>query len=450
MRKKTVEEYIEIIHALEVREGRAATGKIAVEMRVKPSSATEMLKKLRKEGLLQYETYAGATLTDSGRRLALELNSKHKAIADFLEIIGVDRCVAERDACQMEHHVGQETMEKLERFVQFAGLSSFEPLWVENFKRYCETGQGGECNLCTRLDSAKHSSRTASALLRSKKNAMLDINYLSLASAMHRLTGPAIRSALSALEIVPGSLGLDAACGNGDHSIWLAEAVSPHGRIIGLDICREGLFRARASSARAGLADRLTFLQGDLRCLPFEDHAFDWAWCADSLWPGPQSLGFLGMDPLPILRELVRVVRPGGLIAILFWSSQRLLPGHPFLEARLNATRAASYPFQEAWGTRAHILSAPLWLGEAGLKEIRGRTFAADVQAPTDGRTRDDLAACFQMLWGKAAEELSDGDRKQFERLCLQESPDFIAGRPEYYAFITYTLFTGRAATCHE
>ncbi|MBN1236184.1 MAG: metal-dependent transcriptional regulator [Methanotrichaceae archaeon] len=169
MRQKTVEEYIEIIYALEIRDGRAATGKIASEMKIKPSSATEMLKKLQKEGLLQYETYAGATLTDCGKRLALELRSKHKAIADFLEIIGVDRRVAERDACQMEHHVGRETMEKLERFVQFAGLSSYEPLWVENFRRYCETGQPGECNLCTRLDSKKHASRTASALLRRRK-----------------------------------------------------------------------------------------------------------------------------------------------------------------------------------------------------------------------------------------------------------------------------------------
>jgi ubiquinone/menaquinone biosynthesis C-methylase UbiE len=287
-------------------------------------------------------------------------------------------------------------------------------------------------------------------MISSKKNAMLDINYLSLAAAMHRLTEPAIRSAISALEIVPGSLGLDAACGNGDHSIWLAEAVSLHGRIAALDICREGLFRARASSARAGLTERLAYLQGDLRCLPFEDHAFDWAWCADSLWPGPPSQDFLGMDPQPVLGELVRVVRPGGLIAILFWSSQRLLPGYPFLEARLSATRAACYPFQEDWDPRAHILSAPLWLCEAGLKEIRGRTFAADIQASADGRTRDDLAACFQMLWEKAAEELSDGDRKQFNRLCLQESPDFIAGRPDYYAFITYTLFSGRAPAHHE
>ena len=169
MRQKTVEEYIEIIHALETQEGRAATGRIASEMRVKPSSATEMLKKLQKEGLLQYETYAGATLTDSGRRLALELKSKHKAIADFLAIIGVDRRVAERDACQMEHHIGQETMERLERFVQFANLTSCEPLWIENFKRYCETGQLGECNLCARHDSPKPSSLAASALPRRRK-----------------------------------------------------------------------------------------------------------------------------------------------------------------------------------------------------------------------------------------------------------------------------------------
>lgn len=140
MRRKTVEEYIETIHALELAEGRAATGRIARDMGVKPSSATEMLQKLQKEGLLQYESYAGATLTDTGRRLAIELVGKHRAIADFLEIIGVRRSVAERDACQMEHHVGRETMEQLEKFVQFAGLSSRDSIWIENFRRYCQTG----------------------------------------------------------------------------------------------------------------------------------------------------------------------------------------------------------------------------------------------------------------------------------------------------------------------
>jgi demethylmenaquinone methyltransferase/2-methoxy-6-polyprenyl-1,4-benzoquinol methylase len=187
----------------------------------------------------------------------------------------------------------------------------------------------------------------------------------------------------------------------------------------------------------------LVFIQGDLRALPFDDRAFDWAWCADCLWPGPKSRGFLGMDPMPVLEELARVVRPGGLIAILFWSSQKLLPGHPFLEARLNATHAACYPFQEGGSFKDHILSAPVWMHQAGLEDIRGRTFVADLHTAVEGQARDDLAACFQMLWGRAMPELSDADRVQFERLCHKSSPNFIADRPGYYAFITYTLFYG-------
>jgi DtxR family Mn-dependent transcriptional regulator len=151
MRQKTVEEYIEIIYSLEIREGRATTGKIASEMKVRPSSATEILKKLQNEGLLKYETYAGATLTSSGRRLAQELRS----IADFLEIIGVDKEMAEIDACQMEHHVGKETMKRLETFVEFVSLSQSEPRWIENFKRYCETGELAECNFCCKQDFDK-------------------------------------------------------------------------------------------------------------------------------------------------------------------------------------------------------------------------------------------------------------------------------------------------------
>jgi demethylmenaquinone methyltransferase/2-methoxy-6-polyprenyl-1,4-benzoquinol methylase len=149
------------------------------------------------------------------------------------------------------------------------------------------------------------------------------------------------------------------------------------------------------------------------------------------------------MDLLPVLRELVRVVRPGGLVAVLFWSSQRLLPGHPFLEARLNATRAACYPFEEDCSYRDHILSAPIWLQDSGLEEIQGRTFAADLLSPVSSQVRDDLAVCFQMLWGRTVPELSDADRMQFERLCGKESRHFIADRPGYYAFIAYTLFSG-------
>jgi len=41
-------------------------------------------------------------------------------------------------------------MERLKKFVQFAGLSSRQPIWIENFKRYCENGRAEECDLCNR------------------------------------------------------------------------------------------------------------------------------------------------------------------------------------------------------------------------------------------------------------------------------------------------------------
>jgi Mn-dependent DtxR family transcriptional regulator len=120
MRHKTIEEYIETIFVLEQRNGRAQTGMIAAQMGVKPPSITEMLRKLEKEGLIHYESYNGATLTSSGRKMARELMQKHRIIADLFEILGIDRELAEVDACQIEHHVSPEILKRLEQFVDYA------------------------------------------------------------------------------------------------------------------------------------------------------------------------------------------------------------------------------------------------------------------------------------------------------------------------------------------
>ncbi len=119
MRPKTIEEYIETICVLEQRNGRAQTGMIAAQMGVKPPSITEMLQKLEREGLIHYESYNGAILTRSGKKMARELMQKHRIIANLLEILGIDRELAEIDACQIEHHVSPETLKTLEQFVEF-------------------------------------------------------------------------------------------------------------------------------------------------------------------------------------------------------------------------------------------------------------------------------------------------------------------------------------------
>ncbi len=137
VRKKTIEEYIETIYALEKREERAQTGMIAQEIDVKPPSVTEMLRKLEKCGLIEYESYSGATLTPTGRKMACDLQKKHKTVASFLEMLGVDHEIADADACQIEHHVSPETAERLRLFVDFLRGSPFGRECMERFGRYC-------------------------------------------------------------------------------------------------------------------------------------------------------------------------------------------------------------------------------------------------------------------------------------------------------------------------
>ncbi|MFA5103331.1 MAG: metal-dependent transcriptional regulator [Candidatus Thermoplasmatota archaeon] len=146
IKRKTIEEYVETIFFLQNRNGNAKTGRISSQIGVQPSSVTEMLQKLQEEGYIQYEPYKGAKLTETGKILAHELMSKHKIIADFLEIIGVQRELAEADACQIEHHVTTKTMQRLGKFVEFINDAPHEPKWIEHFNYYIKTGKRKHCN----------------------------------------------------------------------------------------------------------------------------------------------------------------------------------------------------------------------------------------------------------------------------------------------------------------
>jgi demethylmenaquinone methyltransferase/2-methoxy-6-polyprenyl-1,4-benzoquinol methylase len=185
---------------------------------------------------------------------------------------------------------------------------------------------------------------------------------------------------------------------------------------------------------------RVAFRHGDVRAMPFDSAAFDWAWSVDCVGYGP-------LEPLPLVKELARVVKPGGCVALLAYSSQQLLPGHPALEARLDATAAGTAPFVEGMAPDRHFLCALGWLRAAGLTDTSAHTLVRTVHAPLDGQTRTALTALFDMRWGRACSELASEDRDAFQRLCRPESEDCVLNRPDYYAFFTYSLFRGRVAS---
>jgi len=145
-----------------------------------------------------------------------------------------------------------------------------------------------------------------------------------------------------------------------------------------------------------------------------------------------------------VLRELRRVVKPGGMVAILAWSAQSLLPGYPLLEARLNATCSSLAPYIEETPPEWHFLRAPKWFDEAGLEEVEGKTFVGNIQAPLSDGIQTALISLFEMLWGEPHLGVTPEDWAEFQRLCRSESPECILNLPDYYAFFTYSMFRGR------
>ncbi len=262
---------------------------------------------------------------------------------------------------------------------------------------------------------------------------------------INRLTEPAVDQAIAWLGLPSASRGLDAGCGIGSQSYALARQLGTAGQVTGLDSSEVFLELARAASPDASTAN-VDFRVGSLLALPFGDDSFDWAWCKDALWPGPPKAGFMAERPTEGLRELVRVVRPGGLVALVYWSGESLLCGHPVLEARLRAEQATVIPYLAAVEPRWQVLRALGWMREAGLEQTRARTFVADLCGPLDADQRGALAQCFHMLWGTLANEISADDRAQYERLCRANSPHFVGELPGYFGFIAYTAFVGRVA----
>lgn len=264
--------------------------------------------------------------------------------------------------------------------------------------------------------------------------------YIQKMLVSNPLMEPIVGSAIQALGLPSGSHGLDAGCGIGLQSVLLAEAVRPAGHVTGLDIVPEFLLHAEGIARKRGLSERISFEQGDVRKLPFDNETFDWAWSSS-------CVGYsVSIEPLPAVKELARVVKPSGSVAILAWSSETLLPGYPLLEARLGATSSGIAPFVEGTEPGRHFLRALGWFRDAGFEEITARTFVGDATAPLSADLRKALTALFGMRWPRAESGLVEEDRSQYRRLCLAESPEFILNHPDYYAFFTCSMFCGRVA----
>ncbi len=140
-----MEDYLKAIYIIQRAQKYARTGDVGQLLGHKSSSVTEMFQKMAERGYIIYKKYEGAQLTEEGRKEAAAIVERHTVLRDFLKILGVDEETAEEDACGIEHHLHEETLKRLTKFVEFVQDSPRNPRWLEHFREYYESNKRPEC-----------------------------------------------------------------------------------------------------------------------------------------------------------------------------------------------------------------------------------------------------------------------------------------------------------------
>jgi DtxR family transcriptional regulator, Mn-dependent transcriptional regulator len=112
-RSQAIEDYAKAIYALERRDSDpVSTNALAERLGVTPASASGMVKRLCELGLVEHQPYRGVSLTEDGRRVALEVIRHHRLLELYLvETLGVPWDRVHQEAEVLEHVLSEELEE---------------------------------------------------------------------------------------------------------------------------------------------------------------------------------------------------------------------------------------------------------------------------------------------------------------------------------------------------
>jgi DtxR family Mn-dependent transcriptional regulator len=113
-RQKSIEDYLKTIYSLEEIESPVSTSRIAGARDVKPASATSMVQRLDRLGLVSYTKHRGVTLTESGRLIAVEMLRHHRLLELYLtEVLGFGWHEVHEEAELLEHVISEKFEERI-------------------------------------------------------------------------------------------------------------------------------------------------------------------------------------------------------------------------------------------------------------------------------------------------------------------------------------------------
>ena len=110
---ESAEDYLETILMLSEELEQVRSIDIVNKLGFSKPSISVAMKKLREQGLITVDDDGAIHLLPQGRKIAERIYRKHRAIARFLQQIGVDPEVAAQESCKIEHDISHDTFQKL-------------------------------------------------------------------------------------------------------------------------------------------------------------------------------------------------------------------------------------------------------------------------------------------------------------------------------------------------
>lgn len=263
-------------------------------------------------------------------------------------------------------------------------------------------------------------------------------DYAASLTQYHRAFGRELRRAVRAVPLPAGARVLDVPCGDGFYAAALARRLYPFGKVVAADLSDPYLDLAREEVGRWGRLATVEFARADAYQLPFPADEFHAAWCARSL---------ISLDrPVDALKEMRRVVKPGGVVAVLEDDEyHRVVVNWP-VSLELELQRAVAEATRERYGSRAGLSPARRvrrWLAEAGLRPGRRITVSADRPAPFDDPTRAYLALHLNETRAFVAPHLPADRLAEFDRAIDPADAGSVFRRPDAEVTCLTTLFLG-------
>ncbi len=226
---------------------------------------------------------------------------------------------------------------------------------------------------------------------------------------------PAQESLLAEADPQAGENILDVSCGTGLVTVPLAKLVSPGGAVTGVDIS-DGMIEKAWAEKKRRLIENISFQQSDAEALSFDDNSFDVAICSLGLMYFP--------DPQKALKEMLRVVKPGGRVAALVLGERKNCGWaeiFPIVDKRVKSDVCPLF-FQLGTGTGLQLA-----FETAGFTQVKSRRIIASLNF------RDDEQACLAAFLGGAValayQKFDDKTKREADKEYLKSVKFFRNGK---------------------